>query len=196
MNKPSAPVKERVVDTFLRYLLAEGAQVVFGVPGGLLHAFFEAVEHHPEFKLIVTKHEEGAAFMADGYSRVSRGLAVCAGTGGPGSTNLLTGVAVAFADSVPMLVVTGQATSFSLGKGAAQEMTAEDMDIVGMFRPVTKYSTMVTSPGMMGHHLRRALRLALTGRPGPVHLNVPVDLWGKPSSEEWFDPASYRPETH
>jgi len=187
--------EERVVDIFLRYLIAEGAKVVFGIPGGLLHPFFEAVDYDPRFRLIVTKHEEGAAFMADGYARTSHKLAVCAGTAGPGATNLLTGVSCAFADSVPMLVLTGQAASHSIGKGAAQETGREDMDIVAMFRPVTKYSAMVPSPSAMPGHLRRALRAALTGRPGPVHLNIPVDFWDKPVTEKWFNPQTYRPET-
>jgi len=185
----------RVVDVFLRYLKAEGVHVVFGIPGGLLFPFFEAVEKDDVLELIVSKHEECAAFMADGYARVSRRLAVCAGTGGPGSTNLVTGVACAFADGVPLLVVTGQAASHALGKGAAQETTREDIDIVAMFRPITKYSAMVTSPESMAHHMRRALRQALTGRPGPVHLNVPVDLWERALVEEWFDPKTYRPTT-
>lgn len=187
--------REKVVDIFLRYLEAEGAQVVFGIPGGLLHPFFEAVDSDPRFKLIVTKHEEGAAFMADGYGRTSHKLAVCAGTAGPGATNLLTGVSCAYADSVPMMVVTGQAASHAIGKGAAQETGREDMDIVAMFRPVTKYSAMVPSPEALPAHLRRALRAALTGRPGPVHLNIPVDFWDKSVSEEWFNPTTYRPET-
>ena len=191
---PDAP-EERVVDVFLRYLAAEGARVVFGIPGGLLHPFFEAIESHPDLEMVVSKHEEGAAFMADGYARVGRRLAVCAGTSGPGATNLLTGVACAFADGIPMLVVTGQAASFALGKGAAQETNREDIDIVDMFRPVTKYTTMVTTAESMSRHLRRALRQALTGRPGPVHLNVPVDLWTQPLEEDWFDPRTYRPET-
>ncbi|MFH1807622.1 MAG: thiamine pyrophosphate-binding protein [Pseudomonadota bacterium] len=183
----------RVVDVFLRYLKAEGASVVFGIPGGLLHHVFEAVEQDPELRQVVAKHEGAAAFMADGFARVSRRLAVCAGTSGPGSTNLLTGVACACADGVPMLVVTGQAALLSQGRGAAQETPREDVDIVEMFRPVTKYSTMVTSPQALAHHLRRALRQALSGRPGPVHLNIPVDLWEQPLDEDWFDPATYRP---
>src|SRR5262245_33146737 len=186
----------RMVDVCLRYMKAEGARVVFGVPGGLLHPFFEAIEQDPEFQLIVTKHEEGAAFMADGYARVSRRLAVCAGTSGPGATNLLTGVSVAYADGVPMLVVTGQAASHMLGKGAAQETPPEYMDTVAMFAPVTKYSTLVRSPDTFAQQLRRALRLALTGRPGPVHLNVPVDFWEQLAQEEWFDPTTYRPMSH
>jgi len=186
---------ERVVDVFVRYLKAEGARVVFGIPGGLLHPLFEALEGDPEFKLVVSKHEEGAAFMADGYARTSGKLAVCAGTSGPGSTNMLTGVACAFADGIPMLVVTGQAARSAMGKGASQETPREDIDIVAMFKPVTKYSTMVTSPQSLGHHLRRALRFALTGRQGPVHLNIPVDLWAQPITEEWFDPKTYRTTT-
>ncbi len=191
-SPPSAP---RVVDVLLRYLQAEGVRFVFGVPGGLLHPFFEALERSNDVRLIVPKHEEGGAFMADGFARASRGLAVCAGTSGPGATNMLTGVACAFADGVPLLVISGQVASYALGKGAAQETPREDIDIVAMFRPVTKYSAMVTSAVSLGHHLRRALRLALTGRPGPVHLNIPVDLWEKPLEEEWFDPRTYRPQT-
>jgi len=186
----------RVIDVFLRYLKAEGVSVVFGIPGGLLHPLFVAVEEDADLRLIVSKHEEGAAFMADGFARAGRGLSVCAGTSGPGATNLLTGVSCAFADGVPLLVITGQAASHALGKGAAQETPREDIDIVAMFRPVTKYSAMITSAGSFSRHLRRAMRLCLSGRPGPVHLNVPVDLWEQPLREEWFDPKSYRPDTH
>ena len=179
----------------LQYLDAEGVRVVFGVPGGLLHPFFEAAQDSATLRLVVTKHEEGAAFMADGYARVSGGIAVCASTAGPGATNMLTGVAVAYADGVPMLVLTGQVPSRSIGRGAAQETGREDMDIVSMFRPVTKYSAMITRPGDAPHHIRRALRLALNNRPGPVHLNIPVDLWSEAVSEEWFEPETYRPHT-
>ncbi|MBK6695075.1 MAG: thiamine pyrophosphate-binding protein [Myxococcales bacterium] len=186
----------RAVDVFLRYLKAEGVDHVFGIVGGLLYPFFAAVEADAEICLVTSRHEEGAAFMADGYARVSRRIAVCAGTSGPGATNLLTGVACAFADGIPMLVVTGQAASHALGKGAAQETPREGIDIVDMFRPVTKYSAMVTSASSLAQHLRRALRMALTGRQGPVHLNVPVDIWEKAAAEDWFDPKTYRPETH
>lgn len=189
------PTRTRVLDVLLAYLKAEGVRHVFGIPGGLLYPFFDAVEKNADFQLVVSKHEEGAAFMADGYARTSGRLAVCGGTAGPGATNLLTGVSCAFADGVPMLVITGQVASHALGKGAAQETSREDMDIVAMFRPVTKYSAMVTHPQSVSLHLRRALRLALTGRPGPVHLNFPVDLWEQPLVETWFDPQTYRPST-
>jgi acetolactate synthase-1/2/3 large subunit len=189
------PKAQRMVDVFLRYLEAERVSHVFGIVGGLLYPLFASVEASESITLVHVKHEEGAAFMADGFARTTGRLAVCAGTSGPGATNMLTGVACAFADGVPMLVVTGQAALHALGKGAAQEASREDIDIVEMFRPVTKYSAMVTSAETLPHHIRRALRLALSGRPGPVHLNVPVDLWEKASSEDWFDPKTYRPET-
>ncbi len=195
VNRPATEVVRRTVDVFLRYLKAEGVRMVFGIPGGLLYPFFAAVEADEQIELITTKHEEGAAFMADGYARVSGKISVCAATSGPGATNLLTGVACAFADGVPMLVITGQAASHALGKGAAQETPREDIDIVEMFRPITKYSAMVTTAASMPHHLRRALRAALNGRPGPVHLNVPVDIWEKALDEHWFDPKTYRTET-
>jgi len=185
----------RMVDVFLRYLKEEGVRHVFGIPGGLVYPLMEAIEADAGLTLVMTKHEEGAAFMADGCARATGRLAVCAVTSGPGATNLLTGVACAKADSVPMLVITGQAASNALGKGAAQEATREDIDIVEMFRPVTKYSAMVTTSDSLAHHLRRALRFALTGRPGPVHLNVPVDLWEHAGDEQWFDPHTYRAET-
>ena len=111
---------DRVVDVFLNYLRAEGARVIFGVPGGLLHPFFEAVDMADDLRLVCTKHEQGAAFMADGYARVSGQLSVCASTAGPGATNLLTGVAVAYSDGVPMLVVWILEMT-----GAAQSMAAE-----------------------------------------------------------------------
>ncbi|HZU85313.1 MAG TPA: thiamine pyrophosphate-binding protein [Polyangiaceae bacterium] len=179
----------------IQYLKAEGVSHVFGIVGGLLYPFFAAIEQEEAFTLVHVKHEEGAAFMADGYARLSGRLAVCAGTSGPGATNMLTGVACAYADGVPMLVITGQAASHALGRGAAQETAREDIDIVEMFRPVTKYSAMVTSADSLAHHLRRALRQALTGRCGPVHINVPVDMWERAIDEHWFDPRTYRPET-
>lgn len=193
----TAPQKTRAIDIFVRYMKAEGVSTVFGIPGGLLHPFFEALEADADMRVVMSKHEEGAAFMADGYARTTGKLAVCAGTSGPGATNLVTGVACAYADGVPLLVITGQAASHALGKGAAQETTREDIDIVEMFRPITKYSAMVTSASSLAQHLRRALRLAFSGRPGPVHLNVPVDIWEKHATEsaEWFDPKTYRPQT-
>ncbi len=185
----------KIIDLMLDYLRSERVGDVFGIPGGLLHPFFDAVELCDDIRLIVTKHEEGAVFMADGYARNRRRIGVCAGTAGPGSTNMLTGVAVAYSSCVPMLVLTGQVPSNIMGRGASQETSREDIDIVGMFAPVTKYSAMVTSPDRFTHHVRRALRHAMTGRPGPVHINVPVNFWGQEVRDDVTDPAQYRPPT-
>lgn len=184
-------------ELFLSYMKAEGVCAVFGVPGGLLHPFFVAVERDEDIDLVVTKHEQGAAFMADGVARTTGRVGVCAGTSGPGATNLLTGVAVAFADGVPMLVITGQASSSNIGRGAVQETGREDIDIVSMLKPITKYSAMVSSPEAFSRHLRRALRLAMSGRKGPVHLNVPVDFWARaiPNEEFTYEPERWRPST-
>ncbi|MFD3330859.1 thiamine pyrophosphate-binding protein [Streptomyces sp. NPDC058701] len=182
----------RMIDVLAQHLSEEGIDTVFGIPGGLLYPFFHHVERDSAFNLIVTKHEEAAAFMADGYARASGRPAVAAATAGPGATNLITGVAAAFADGVPMVVLTGQASSFHLGKGASQESWREDIDIVGMMRPITKYSAMVISPDHISRHFRRAMRLATSGRPGPVHLNIPVDYWNHPVDETWFQPRTYR----
>lgn len=188
---PKVDLRCSLVDAFVSHLEELSVDTIFGVPGGLLHPFFEAIERHSLLSLIVTKHEAGAAFMADGYARIKRTLAVCAATSGPGATNLLTGVGVAFSDGVPLLVLTGQAASKNLGRGAVQESGPQDVDIVKMFEPVTKYSAMVDHPARFTHHLRRALRLAISGRPGPVHLNVPVDFWS-----EWVDLEELELERH
>ncbi len=189
----SAPT---ALDVMFEYMRLEGVTHVFGVPGGLLYPFFARIENGGEFTFIVTKHEQGAAFMADGFARASEGLAVCAVTGGPGATNLLTAVACACADGIPMVVITGQPATHTLGRGAAQETGREDMDIVAMFRPITKYSAMLPNGQSMGHHVRRAFRLARTGRPGPVHLNIPMDVWHQSADVTWESSDSYRPPTN
>ncbi len=186
-------MSDTAISAFLRYLKQEHVTTAFGVVGGLTYPLFQALELDPDIKLVTTKHEQGAAFMADGYARVGRRLGLCISTAGPGATNLLTGVACSFADGVPVLVVTGQVATHAIGKGASQEVGREDIDVVGMFKPITKYSATVTEAASLGRHVRRALRLALTGRMGPVHLNVPVDIWSQKVEESWFSPSTYRP---
>lgn len=180
------------LDVLIDCMKAEALDTVFGIPGGLLYPFFDRVEQDPSLSLVVARHESGAAFMADGYARV-RGLpAVAAATAGPGATNLLTGTGVAMSDGVPMIILTGQASRAHFGRGASQESWPEDIDIVRMFQPVTKYSSMVFSPDHIGRQFRRALRCALSGRPGPVHLNIPVDIWHQQVEDGAWNPAGYR----
>ena len=160
-------MKIKAGELLVRYLEQEGVEYVFEVPGGVLKPINNALSDSKQITPILTKHEEGAAFMACGYARVSGKLGVCMGTSGPGSTNMMTGVASAYGDSTPVLVLTGQVSTSTFGKGALQESTSEGIDAVAMYKPLTKYSAMVYKGSMLPEMIRRALRYAFSGRPGP-----------------------------
>src|SRR5580700_7760385 len=140
-----APAETQVADAILQILEAEGVEYIFGVPGGPLTGLFEAMHRRQSIRLVLAKHEAGAAFMAAAYARVRRCLAVCCGTSGPGATNALTGIASAYADCLPVLLLTGQVATSAFGKGAIQESSAFGTDIVDLFRSVTKLSAMLPS---------------------------------------------------
>lgn len=165
---------------------------IFGIPGGPLMPLYEAIFERRKIRPILTKHEEGAAFMADGYARVSGRLGVCCTTTGPGATNAMTGIACARRDSVPLLMLTAQIATSAFGKGAAQESTALGIDIVDLYRTVAKASVMLISPDKMGDMIRYLLRIALSGRPGPVHLSLPADMVKRHVQDEFQRPAQYR----
>lgn len=176
----------------LSALKTEGITTVFGIVGGLLYPFFQAIEDDKDFTYIGAKHEEGAAFMADGFYRASGNVAIVAATSGPGATNLTTGIATAFADGIPMIVITGNAATSALGKGAAQETPRTGIDIVDMFRTITKYSANVSTAASFTHHFQHAMRAMHSGRKGPVHLNIPVDLWGQLAESTSYIPSDHR----
>ena len=182
------------VGLLLKYLEAEGAQCIFGIPGGPLMPLYEAVFESGKIRSIITKHEEGAAFMADGYARVSGRLGVCCTTTGPGATNALTGIACAQRDSVPVMLLTAQIATAAFGKGAAQESSPLGIDIVDMYKAVTKASVMLVSPEKMSDMARYLLRRCLSGRPGPVHFSLPADMMKRPVSEDVWPAAHYRPQ--
>ena len=160
-------------------LAAAGVRHIFGVIGGAVFPFFTATVGRAA-QIVMTKHEAGAAFMADGYARASGGLGACVGTSGPGATNLITGVAAAFADSIPIVVLTGQVATKSFGRGALQESSTEGVDIVDVFKQVTRYSTLAFRADRLPAVWHKALRMALGGRPGPVHLSLPADVQEQP----------------
>jgi len=164
----------------LEILEEEGVEYIFGVPGGPLTALFEALQDRGRIRLVMAKHEGGAAFMAASYARVSGRLAVCCGTSGPGATNAITGIASAHADSLPILFLTGQVGTGVFGKGAIQESSTFGLDLVTLLRPVTKLSAMFTNPDRVPDLLRAAIRSATTGRSGAVHLNMPADMLRQP----------------
>jgi acetolactate synthase I/II/III large subunit len=180
-------------DLLLKYLENEGVEYMFGVPGLSLVPLFEACNRNSKVKPILAKHEEGAAFMADGYARVKGSLGVCFGTSGPGATNLITGVATSFVDNVPVLVLTGQVSTSSYGGGAFQDSTKDGVDSVLMFDPITRHSSMIISKYRAPDQIREALRIALTGKRGPVHLSLPKDVMAAEIESELPTSTSYRP---
>jgi acetolactate synthase-1/2/3 large subunit len=180
------------IGLLVKYLEAEGADCIFGIPGGPLMPLYEAIFDSGKIRPIITRHEEGAAFMADGYARVSGRLGVCCTTTGPGATNALTGIACAKRDSVPVMLLTAQIATAAFGKGAAQESSPLGIDIVDMYKAVTKASIMLVSPEKMADMMRHLLRTCLTGRPGPVHFSLPADMMKRPVTGEVWPFEQYR----
>ncbi|MEW6595137.1 MAG: thiamine pyrophosphate-binding protein [Thermodesulfobacteriota bacterium] len=172
---------------------------IFGVPGGAIEDLNTAIHRSGAITPIVTRHEQGAAFMADGYARLSGKLGVCCATAGPGATNLVTGMACASEDGIPVLALTGQVATSVFGKGAVQESGQEGIDIVSIYRNLTKYSRMFINEQGACSMIEKAIRTALSPPGGPVHLNMPADLMkkevppGKPFSPvlktRLFDPS-------
>ncbi len=182
------------IQFLLRALEEEGVTHIFGVPGGPLVPLYEALAERQKIVPILAKHEEGAAFMAEGYARVRRGLGVCCATSGPGATNALTGVASAYSDSIPVLFLSGQVSTGAFGKGALQDSSGMhwNLDIVDIYRSATKFSAMLNNPQQTPHLVRRAVRTALTGRQGAVHLNLPADVVKQPVATEDLSISRYR----
>lgn len=152
-------------------LIKEKVEVVFGYPGGVVIPIFDVLYDTPELKFILTRHEQAAAHAADGYARATGRVGVCLATSGPGATNIMTGVATAYLDSIPMVAITGQVATPLLGTDAFQEA-----DIVGMSRPITKHNFLVRSVKELPVVLKQAFHIAGTGRPGPVLVDIPVDV--------------------
>jgi acetolactate synthase-1/2/3 large subunit len=177
----------------LRYLEQEGVDCLFGIPGGPLMPLYNALFERGKIRPILAKHEAGAAFMADGYARVSGRLGLCATTTGPGATNAVTGIACARRDSVPVLIITAQIALAAFGKGAAQESTPMAIDIVDLYKGVTKASVMALSADKVADMARMLLRTALTGRPGPIHLSFPADMMETQVPGDVLKPDQYRP---
>ncbi|MCP4155397.1 MAG: thiamine pyrophosphate-binding protein [bacterium] len=170
-------------DMMLAYLHHLDVEYVFGVPGGGIAPFYNALARTQRGggpRAVVARHETGAAFMAAGYARETGKPGVCATTTGPGATNIITGVASAYNDDVPLLVITGQTALPGFGRGAFQESSYDAIDTVGMFSKCTHYSSMITHPDQMEPKLAAALIKALRPPGGPVHLSVPIDVFRYP----------------
>ena len=170
----------------------EGVEVVFGYPGGAIMPAYDALLESP-VKHVLVRHEQGASHMADGYARASGKVGVCVATSGPGATNLVTGIATAMLDSIPMVCITGQVSSKVIGSDAFQET-----DITGVTLPITKHNYLVTEVDQIAPTIREAFYIARTGRPGPVLVDITKDAQQAKTEVDWSDAPvrlpGYRPE--
>ena len=156
-------------------LKEQGVDTVFGYPGGaILNVYDELYKHRDEIRHILTSHEQGASHAADGYARATGKVGVCLATSGPGATNLVTGIATAYMDSIPIVAITCNVGVSLLGKDSFQEI-----DIAGITMPITKYSFIVKDVTKLADTIRKAFRIAKTGRPGPVLVDIPKDITAK-----------------
>ena len=174
-------------DLLVRCLETEGIQYIFGVPGEENADFMMSLEQSEKIRFVLTRHEQGAAFMAEIYGRLTGNPAGALGTLGPGATNLITGVADSNMDRAPMLVLTGQGSTDRLHKESHQIM-----DVVHMFQPVTKWATTIVNPDTIPEIVRKAVRLARTEKPGAVHVELPEDVAAAEASATPIEPRRFR----
>ena len=162
-------------EILIECLKEQGVDTVFGYPGGtILNVYDELYKHSDEITHILTSHEQGASHAADGYARATGKVGVCFATSGPGSTNLVTGIATAFMDSIPMVAITCNVGVPLIGKDSFQEI-----DITGITMPITKYNFMVKDVNKLAETIRKAFVIAQSGRPGPVLVDIPKDVTAK-----------------
>ncbi|MEM6702497.1 MAG: acetolactate synthase large subunit [Acidobacteriota bacterium] len=174
-------------DLMVQCLEAEGVEMIFGVPGEENADFMLSLAGSEKIRFILTRHEQGAAFMAEIYGRLTGQTAGCLGTLGPGATNLITGVADSNMDRAPMLVLTGQGATRRLHKESHQIM-----DVVEMFKPVTKWATTVLNADTIPEIVRKAVRVARTEKPGAVHIELPEDVAKHDSAARPLEPRRFR----
>ncbi len=160
-------------EILIESLKKEGVDTVFGIPGGVVLQIFDALYNEKDLRFILTRHEQGAAHAADGYARAKGKPGVALVTSGPGATNIVTGIANAHMDSIPIVVITGQVATRMIGNDAFQEA-----DIVGITRPCTKYNFLVKDVDELAKTIKEAFYIASTGRPGPVLVDLPKDVSG------------------
>lgn len=191
MTAKSKPKEEKIQmmkgsDIVVESLIREKVTHVFGIPGGVILPIFDAL-YGRKIHFVLTRHEQGAAHMADGFARSTGRVGVCMATSGPGATNLVTGLATAYLDSIPVVAITGQVATHLIGNDAFQEA-----DATGVTRPVTKHNFMVRDVNDIARIIREAFYIAQTGRPGPVHIDIPVDIQRAVTEFKWPDSVNIR----
>src|SRR5258706_2640518 len=155
----------------IRCIQEEGVEFVFGYPGGAVLFIYDAISKQKKVKHILVRHEQGAVHAADGYARATGKCGVALVTSGPGVTNAVTGIATAYMDSIPMVVLTGQVSTRAIGEDAFQEC-----DTVGITRPCVKHNFLVRDVSQLAITIKKAFHIATTGRPGPVLVDIPKDI--------------------
>ena len=158
-------------EIIIQFLKDEGVEYLFGYPGGAVLHIYDALHKQDDVKHILVRHEQGATHAADGYARATGKPGVCLVTSGPGATNAITGIATAYMDSIPLIVITGQVPSHAIGSDAFQEV-----DAVGISRPCVKHNFLVKDLNKLAETMKKAFYVATTGRPGPVVIDIPKDI--------------------
>ncbi len=172
---------------FVKALLEEGVDTVFGYPGGMVTDILDELYKHEEIELVLPRHEQGLIHEAEGYAKATGKVGVCIVTSGPGATNIITGLADAHYDNIPLVCITGQVPLNLIGNDAFQEV-----DIVGMTRSITKYGVTVRDRKELGKILKMAFHIAKTGKPGPVLIDLPKDIQTAPGPGEYPESVSIR----
>ena len=178
-------------EIIIECLKEQGVDTVFGYPGGTILNIYDELYKHPEIRHILTAHEQGASHAADGYARATGKVGVCLATSGPGATNLVTGIATAYMDSVPVVALTTNVGTPLLGRDSFQEI-----DIAGVTMPITKHSIIVKNIDCLADTLRRMFKIAKSGRPGPVLVDVTKDVTAAIYEYTYKKPEEIFPETH
>src|SRR5437660_29228 len=190
----ASPMKLSGAQILLECLRQEEVTHIFGYPGGAVLPIYDAIFDCKDIHHILVRHEQGAAHMADGFARSTGKVGVCLATSGPGATNLVTGLATAYMDSIPVVAITGQVRTSALGKDAFQET-----DITGITMPITKHNYLVKHVGDLAYVFKEAVHLATTGRPGPVLIDVTKDAQQATTVPDWnieLNLPGYKPTYH
>src|ERR1041385_2061398 len=174
------PVRVTGAQSLVRSLEAVGAEVVFGIPGGAILPAYDPLYDSTAVRHVLVRHEQGAGHAAEGYAQATGKVGVCMATSGPGATNLVTPIADAYMDSVPIVAITGQVASAAIGTDAFQEA-----DICGITMPITKHNFLVTDALDIPRTIMEAFHIASTGRPGPVLVDLPKDVLQAETRFSW-----------
>lgn len=167
----------KLSDYIIEFLAKEGVKHIFGITGGAVLHLFDSIGKNKKISYICPQHEQAAAMAADAYSRISKNLGVAIATSGPGATNLITGVACSYFDSIPTIFITGQVSTFRLKENSpVRQIGFQETDIVKMFSPITKYSVLIKDKKMIRYELEKAVWIARNNRPGPVLLDIPDNI--------------------